>query len=563
MISCVCVIMCVISANLDIVPHTRQSQNGHIRGTGPTASLGRDGKGRARGHHIIDQHDIAPLNHMAFAGMWDDRLIHILITGIAGPAFLRRSGAQAQQRHRLNLRITMAGKRPRQQSRLIEAPPGQPRPMQRDGHQQRIILQQISGGARHPRPRSARNIGTVTMLERQDKFATDALIGKHGTRMIPRTRHALAFAANQRLTLCRSLTRQAGATEVAGRTKNERGIAPTGTANRKRIFHARRTIEAFRRKHRMQHGLQSHERPLDTAQLIPAQSLKLQQPRLTDANALAAHRIRAMPRIADARFLHDEAIAELQERLRDVNRRFTRTLIVSDFPKIWRDLAPDAKIIPMTEDLRLQPGAHDLVIHAMGLHWADDPVGQVVQCARALAPDGLFLSVAFGGSTLTELRQSLAQAEAQVMGGLSPRVAPMAEVRDMGALLQRAGLALPVADTLRKTVTYADTLALMHDLRAMGETNALDGRHKAVPPRALFPTAMAIYAETFPAEENRIQASFEFVFLTGWAPHESQQKPLRPGAATSRLAEALGTTEFDEGANPVHDLPDDGSSNQK
>ncbi|WP_461426875.1 methyltransferase domain-containing protein [Gymnodinialimonas sp.] len=217
----------------------------------------------------------------------------------------------------------------------------------------------------------------------------------------------------------------------------------------------------------------------------------------------------------------------------------------------------------MQEALDLEIGSYDLVVHAMGLHWADDPVGQVVQCARALEPDGLFLAAAFGGATLTELRQALAMAETQVMGGLSPRVAPMAEVRDMGALLQRAGLALPVADTLRKTVTYSNVLALMHDLRAMGETNALAGRHKAIPPRALFPTAAAIYEESFPAKENRIQASFEFVFLTGWVPHESQQQPLRPGAATSRLATALNVTEFDEGANPVHDLPEEESSKQK
>lgn len=287
----------------------------------------------------------------------------------------------------------------------------------------------------------------------------------------------------------------------------------------------------------------------------------MQQPRLTDAKALADHRKRA--RIADARFLHDEAIAELQERLTDVNRRFTRAAIVTNFPEIWCDLLPEAQIVPMKEALDLEPSAFDLVVHAMELHWADDPVGQVVQCARALLPDGLFLSVAFGGSTLTELRQSLAQAEAQVMGGLSPRVAPMAEVRDMGALLQRAGLALPVADTLRKTVTYADAVALMHDLRAMGETNALDGRHKAIPPRALFPTMAAIYANSFPADKKRIQATFELVFLTGWAPHESQQKPLRPGAATSRLADALDTTEFDEAANPVHDLPDPESSDKR
>lgn len=282
-------------------------------------------------------------------------------------------------------------------------------------------------------------------------------------------------------------------------------------------------------------------------------------PRLTDAKALAAHRRRAKfrARIADARFLHDEAIAELQERLTDVNRTFTHPAIVSDFPEIWCDLIPNARILPMEEALDLKPGTYDLVVHAMGLHWADDPVGQVVQCARALQPDGLFLSAAFGGTTLTELRQSLTQAEAQVMGGLSPRVAPMAEVRDMGALLQRAGLALPVADTLRKTVTYSDAIALMHDLRAMGETNALNGRHKSIPPRALFPTMAAIYADLFHAEEKRIRASFEIVFLTGWAPHESQQKPLRPGAATSRLADALNVTEFDEDAQPVLDRPND------
>lgn len=303
----------------------------------------------------------------------------------------------------------------------------------------------------------------------------------------------------------------------------------------------------------------------------------MQQPRLTDAKALAARRARA--RRGDARFLHDEAIAELHERLQDINRTFTNPAIVTDFPKIWENFIPNAKIVPMAEVLDLQPRVHDLVVHAMGLHWADDPVGQVVQCARALQPDGLFLSAAFGGATLTELRTSLAQAEVQVTGGISPRVAPMAEVRDMGALLQRAGLALPVADALRKTVTYSDAIALMHDLRAMGEGNALATRHHAIPPRALFPTTAAIYANLFPAnglpdglnEEKRIRASFEFVFLTGWAPHESQQKPLRPGAATSRLADALNVVEistpegatFDEAANPVHDLPDPESSDKR
>lgn len=280
-----------------------------------------------------------------------------------------------------------------------------------------------------------------------------------------------------------------------------------------------------------------------------------QHPRLTDASALAARRRRAERQ--SARFLHDVAMDELQERLKDVNRTFTDPAIVTDFPKIWDELLPSARLVPMTGVLDLREGAHDLVIHAMCLHWADDPVGQIVQCARALRPDGLFLAVAFGGSTLAELREALSQAEARVMGGISPRIAPMAEIRDMGGLLQRAGLALPVADSLRRTVTYSDAVALMRDLRAMGEANALADRHRSIPPRAFFPTAAAVYAANHGTGEDRIRASFELVFLTGWAPHKSQQSPLRPGAASHRLADALGTTEFDETLQPAHDRPDD------
>jgi hypothetical protein len=158
-----------------------------------------------------------------------------------------------------------------------------------------------------------------------------------------------------------------------------------------------------------------------------------------------------------------------------------------------------------------------------------------------------------------ELRQALALAETEVMGGLSPRVAPMAEIRDMGALLQRAGLSLPVADRLPKTVTYANAFALMADLRAMGETNALADRHRAPVRRALFLRMAEIYALRFAAKDDpgRIRATFELIFLSGWAPHESQQKPLRPGSAKARLAAALGTSEFDETALPVLHPTDD------
>jgi SAM-dependent methyltransferase len=274
-----------------------------------------------------------------------------------------------------------------------------------------------------------------------------------------------------------------------------------------------------------------------------------------DETALARHRARA--RLDDAGFLHASAADEIKERLRDVNRTFTTPAIVTPFPDLWTDVAPGARCVAPDDVLDLQQGAHDLVVHAMALHWADDPVGQIVQCRRALTADGLFLGAAFGGETLHELRIALAEAEIAASGGLSPRVAPMAEVRQMGALLQRAGLALPVADALRTTVSYGDIFALMRDLRAMGETNALNARHRTPATRTLFARASAIYQNRFPDEAGRIRATFEVIFLTGWAPHESQQKPLRPGSAQSRLADALNATHVEDTPATTLDRADD------
>lgn len=264
-------------------------------------------------------------------------------------------------------------------------------------------------------------------------------------------------------------------------------------------------------------------------------------PALTDRPAL--ERFRARARRAPAFFLHEDAADEVQERLAEVNRTFTAPAVVTPFPEVWAGRLPGARLIPDTEVLDLEPGAHDLVIHALALHWADDPLGQIIQATRALQPDGLFIGVLFGGQSLQELRMVLAQAESDVTGGLSPRVVPMGEIRDLGALLQRAGLALPVADSFTRTVLYRDLLHLVRDLRAMGEVNALDARHRAPLRRAVLARAARLYAESFADAEARLQATVETLFLTGWAPAEGQQKPLRPGSAAQRLAAALGTTE--------------------
>ncbi|NNU79230.1 SAM-dependent methyltransferase [Halovulum dunhuangense] len=273
-------------------------------------------------------------------------------------------------------------------------------------------------------------------------------------------------------------------------------------------------------------------------------------PRLTDRAALARQRDRAR-REGPADFLQRAAAEQVSERLAEVNRQFRDVAVIGPMAELWAGVLAEAagiaapRCLPDTEVLDLAPASLDLCIHALSLHWADDPVGQLVQMRRALRPDGLMIAALFGGQSLSELRAVLAESEVETSGGLSPRIAPMAEIRDLGALLQRAGFALPVADSTRLTVTYADALALMRDLRAMGEGNALAARNRRMPPRSLFARAAARYAAAFPADDDpsRIRATAEIVVLTGWAPDDSQQKPLRPGSARARLADALGTVE--------------------
>ncbi|WP_299401544.1 methyltransferase domain-containing protein [uncultured Roseobacter sp.] len=259
---------------------------------------------------------------------------------------------------------------------------------------------------------------------------------------------------------------------------------------------------------------------------------------LTDTHALHLHRARA-----STFFLQEAAADEIQDRLGMVNRSFTKPAIVTPFHQVWAGRMADSEIFPDEETLALSEQTHDLVIHAMGLHWANDPVGQLIQCRRALKPDGLLIVACLGGRTLEELRSCLGQAEIAVSGGLSPRIAPMGEIRDLGALLQRAGLALPVADGLSLNVEYRDAWHLMRDLRAMGEANALAARQRTNGSRQLFKETTRLYRDHFSTQDGRIKATFEMVFLTGWAPDESQQKPLRPGSAKQRLADALAVPE--------------------
>ena len=261
---------------------------------------------------------------------------------------------------------------------------------------------------------------------------------------------------------------------------------------------------------------------------------------MTDKAALHRNRSRATQ---DALFLHHAAADEIQDRLNVVKKSFSKAIIVTGFPALWSARFPDFQVIADDDVLALDPNSADLVIHAMALHWANDPVGQMIQCCRALKPDGLFLAATFGGQTLHELRACLGQAEVAVSGGLSPRVAPMTELRDSGSLLQRAGLALPVADALPLRVAYRDLWHLMQDLRTMGEGNALNDRLRRPTAKQVFDHAAELYQTHFPESDTKIIATFELIFLTGWAPDQSQPKPLRPGSAQHRLADALNVNE--------------------
>jgi SAM-dependent methyltransferase len=285
-------------------------------------------------------------------------------------------------------------------------------------------------------------------------------------------------------------------------------------------------------------------------------------PVIFDRTLLRARRARAAA-LGPATFLIDRVADDMAGRLAAVLRQFDIAAdIGTPTDAVRRALAGRVGTIvaadPMAsagacavaadeEALPFRDGSLDLAVSALALQFVNDLPGALVQIRRALKPDGLFLAAMIGGESLVELREAFAQAESEIEGGVSPRVAPFADLRDLGALLQRAGFALPVTDIDRVTVRYATPLALMHDLRRMGAANALAERRRTPLRRATLRRLFEIYAERFADADGRIRATFEIVWLSGWAPHESQQKPLAPGSAKARLADALRTTEISTG----------------
>lgn len=261
-------------------------------------------------------------------------------------------------------------------------------------------------------------------------------------------------------------------------------------------------------------------------------------PKLFDRDALLLRRHR-VPEDADL-FLHGIAAEEIHERLIGVNRSLTKAAIVCGLDQKWHENWPDAEILSDDETLEFQSKDYDLIIHGMCLHQANDPLGQLIQCQRRLKPDGLFVAAMFGGTTLANVRAALADSEAKHSSGISPRVSPMAEIRDLGGLLQRAGFTLPVADGFIQDVTYKDLAHLAQDLRQHAETNILAQRQKSFTPAAIPKNAQDHLGLPF-------TVPFEFIFLTGWCPHVDQPKPLRPGSAQVSLTDVLKAPKSNSG----------------
>lgn len=269
-------------------------------------------------------------------------------------------------------------------------------------------------------------------------------------------------------------------------------------------------------------------------------------PILFDRALLRARQARASKQGAET-FLLDRVIEDLSDRLQAVLRQFSNGADIATpggaLADVLRDRVATLRQIDVPDDesrgLGLAPASLDLAVSALGLHLVNDLPGVMAQVRRALKPDGFWLAALLGGDTLTELRQSFAAAEAELEGGISPRIAPMADLRDVGGLLQRTGFALPVTDVDRVVVRYGSAFALMQDLRRMGATNILNERRRTPLRRATLLRMAQIYSERFADPDGRIRATFDIIWLSGWAPHESQQKPLKPGSAKASLADAV------------------------
>ena len=481
----------------------------------------------------------------------------------------------------------------REQCRLVVASREKPRPMQGNREEEFGIGEDFGASARHPAAIGRRAMRLVAMLEGEHQAAASIVIAKNGAGAV------ISGGIGKTGTAARVATRIIGERQAAAgamRWPEKADGAPAARTELAVAADRHATAEATRRQQQIKqagggaaqparrkrergHGPMTARHPascqLSGFAAIGAYGhitfMPITAPDhliVFDRPAMRAKRDRAAA-AAGFDFLFAEAGERLLDRLEDIDRRFPialdlgcrngalgrglagrggiEYLVQSDPSPLFTARTGGVRLTAEPEFLPFAPASFDVVLSVLLLHWVNDLPGALVQLRRALKPDGLLLASLLAGDTLCELRECLMEAELAEEGGVSPRVSPFAELRDLGGLLQRAGFAMPVVDSDRLTATYPDALALMRELRLMGEGNALLERRRSFSRRATLLRAAALYGERFGDAEGRIPASFEIVTLTAWAPHPDQPKPLRPGSATARLAGALGGAEQSAG----------------
>jgi len=456
--------------------------------------------------------------------------------------------------------------------------------MERYRNLQIAFREQLRARPAHPECQGRRQVQPVAMLQGENQRTCRIVVAQGRARPVEERRRLDAGGAKR----ARSRIELEGvATAGAARRCKKRHASPARDAERARSADRDSAMEATRRQQEIeqaaeksaQAGACSEDRhardcppPAVAEQGAPCDIERMPDPgspiRVFDAQAVRRHRLRAAAR-ARAEFLFDEGAERLADRLADIQRRFPRALelgsrngllarrlrgrggiewlVATDIAAALVGHAPRPRAVAEAEALPFAAGSFDLALSNLALHWTNDLPGALLQLRHVLRPDGLLLASLLAGETLYELQQALIAGESEVAGGVSARVSPFADSRDLAGLLQRAGFALPVVDSDRIETTYADAFALMRDLRDMGETNAVVLRRRSFTPRAVLARAAAIYQSRFAGSDGRIRATFEIVTLTAWAPHESQPHALKPGSAAARLAEALGTSEHQAG----------------
>ncbi len=476
-----------------------------------------------------------------------------------------------------------------QQGRLVIPTPEQPPPVQGHGHQSVSPVDHVAISPRHPFAHCRGQLQPIGMLETQNDLPGPFIIFHQRTRLIKQGRagntgpaqgtgihrHIKRIAAAMTTGLSQKIYgRPAGSTKLA--ILRNRIAAPQAPGRKKQIQHRPPGVAPGRLRplkggmiSLFCHVISCHTDIMTKIRTFDNKAESLPEGMAVfDRDLVRRHRDRAAAHLADHDFLLVEVAERLCDRLADINRRFNHILVIGcggDMATaLHRQYAPellvemDLSAAMLAHGGRLGDGlkaqaseeflpfadkSFDLVVVNMTLHWVNDLPGALIQINRALKPDGLFQAACLGGQTLVELRNALAEGEIATTGGISPRISPFADIQDFGGLLQRGGFTMPVVDSDMLTVTYGDVLALMRDIRGMGEANAVHARHKHFTRRETIAAVSEAYAQKFAREDGRLLATFQIFYLAGWAPDASQPKALRPGSAKARLADALKVPE--------------------